>query len=431
MLDDERLWFIYNINDGEPDTLRLRQIEDFEDQYTAFLPAPGEEADIQYYLVAFDTSGVFSTSPVGAPFEKYSFQMGVDRIPPRILEIDSLPNSVFLDGELMIGARVTDNIVVDGVSLVWYWGRMIPGGVIALERSEYDSTLYTGLFQWSLEEAGIVHYGITAVDGSSQRNASSSRIRSILILAQVTLDDFEQPNRHWQLNGWVRSDDDAATGEYCLQDRTGDLGYILPRQAMAEVTETWDFSRFDRARLTFWEKHQFDSLNGEIGMIEIKPLDEDDWQEVLDFTGSRIWWNQVTLDLSDYCGENSVPIRICFRTVTPADVEPMDGWKIDHIDLQAGNYVGSDESEIIQSEDVVLTTPFPNPANSSFSYSYHIINEGKLRLVDVAGRPALELDLPPGSHISTISLNGIPAGCYLMYLSSNGKSRTQSIIILK
>jgi len=430
-LDPDRLWLVFDIDGEHQDSVSLHRLNDNPRSFVGYIPAPREEADISYFIQAFDTCDVFSTHPTGAPFERHSFHIGSDHVPPVITQLDSLPDSVFPDGEITIGTRVIDNIVVDDVSLIWYWGDMMPGGVISLVRSQLDSTLFTGRFRWSLQEPEVIHYMILAVDGSEGRNTASSSIRSFAVRPEALVDNFEEENLRWNLIGWHRSDQAAAHGDFCLTDRLENHGYMLPREAFAQVDAVWDFSRFDRARVRFWEMHGFDFDAEEIGVLEIREVDDENWQELMRFTGVQDWWRLRTIDLTDYCEGRSAPVWLRFRTTTPAEADQTTGWQIDELHLETGSIVSADEPVEQIPGGIYLSSIFPNPANDRLMFSYYLPSNGIVDLLDISGRHNLRFNLPQGTGYSSIDLHNLPAGMYLLRLSSSSRQETRRIILVK
>ena len=308
---------------------------------------------------------------------------------------------------------------------------MEPGGIISLERTDFDSSLFTGRFRWLVAEPDDIRYMITAVDGSEAGNTASSRLRTFSIISDVLIDGFESSNRRWLQDGWQRSDRRSAEGSWSLYDRSDDDRWLLPREVIAELDECWDFESFDRARMVFWETHCFDSRAGEFGVLEIRVVDSDDWQEVLRFTGWQDEWHQRIIDLSEYCLGRAAPIRVRFRSVSPADAEYTEGWRIDEIMLYTGNWVGVEDSDVILPTRLVLFSPFPNPTNSRLSFGYRLPSEGIVELVDITGRTALFRHLSPGAGTSSLDLATLPTGVYLLKLSSRGVQENRRVVLLK
>jgi len=430
-LDQDKLWLVHNVDDNEPDTISLRPVRERNDLYQAFLPAPQMSGNVNYYFFSADTCGVFSTHPVEAPLETHNFHAGPDLISPVIIGVDSLPGSVFTEGEIVVSARVSDNIGVGAVSLLWYWGRMEPGGIVTLNPSGFDSTLYTGRFNWSVEDPGYIHYMFTVVDVSAAGNTTSSRVRSFPILSEALVDNFECENRRWIPGDWRRVTGNAALGDGCYTDRQDNFAFIPPREAVAEIDETWDFSRLKRARLRFWEIHDFDTDADEFGVVEVREIEDDNWLELVRFSGRQQWWRYRTVDLSEFCAGRATPLRLRFRTLTPEDAEYSTGWRIDELMLQTDNLVDVEPAEEIRTDVSFLTCPRPNPTNDRLTFGYHLPDRGCVELVDIAGRCALNLPLPPGSRDLSLNLNNMPAGTYFLQLSANGKVEVYRIVLLK
>ncbi len=429
-LDPDRLWLIYLLSDEEPDTLPLEPHDDQDDLYQAVLPAPQREADIEYYLFTADTAGVFSTHPAGAPLQRHRYHAGHDRIPPVIAEVDSLPDTVFPRGEMVVSARVTDNLGVADVTLFWYRGRMEPGGRLQLEPVEGDRELYVGRLCWDAEGEDVLRYVVSAVDSAAARNAAFSRIRSFEVVQEALIDDFERPTRRWRLEGWLRSNLNADQGEWSLADRAGD-DYQPPRSAVAEQDETWDFSPFDRARLIFWESHQLDSRAGEVGLVEVSEDGGESWHELLRLTGTQEWWAHRRVELTEYCLGQAPPVTVRFRTHTPAEAEVTSGWVIDELTLSVGNIVAAPPSLQVVACGISLLPPYPNPVNDRLTVAYRLSASGVLELIDIAGRTALELPLPTGEGAASINLNRLATGVYLVRLSAGPLQESRQIVLVK
>ena len=433
-LDQDRLWLIYAVDDDETDSLLLELSDLQRDRYGARLPSPHREADVSYYISVADTSGVFSADPAGAPLERHTFHVGPDRIPPVIVAVDSLPNSVFPEGEIVVSARVTDNIAVEEVSLFWYYGRMEPGGFVSLERTEYDPSLFVGRFRWSVVEPEYIRYMIAAVDASAAGNTASSRLRTFSILSEVLIDGFESSNRRWVPDGWRRSNRQSAEGAWSLYDRSDYDGWIIPREVTAELDEQWDFTNFDRARLVFWETHCFDYRAGEYGALEIREVDGDDWQEVERFTGWQDWWHQRIIDLSEYCLGRTAPIRIRFLSETPDGSGYTPGWRIDEIELFVGNWVEAKDSEELPVKALTLFDPYPNPFNDRLIISYDIKHSGNMFLgvYDIEGRLVGTLEnkfVIKGSH--RLTWDSPATGIYFVVLDMGGEKMVKKVICVK
>ncbi len=83
-------------------------------EYSASIPGNGLAATYQYYIIAGDSSGAFSTHPLGAPANFHSFHVGLDTIPPVIVHTP-LRDQALIRWPAQVRATVTDNIGIDSV----------------------------------------------------------------------------------------------------------------------------------------------------------------------------------------------------------------------------------------------------------------------------------------------------------------------------
>ncbi|NQU04964.1 MAG: T9SS type A sorting domain-containing protein, partial [Calditrichaeota bacterium] len=306
-----------------------------------------------------------------------------------------------------------------------------PGGVITLERSQIDSNLFIGRLHWSVEGANFIRYMVTAVDASEAGNTVSGRLNTFEITSDVMVDDFERPSRRWDWDGYQRSDQVQAHGSWSLHDRPDNVELNLPREATAEIDEDWNLSIFDRARLRFWEKHEFDTRAGERCVLEIREINSNRWREVMRFTGSQNSWQIRTIELPDYCLGRAEPVRVRFRTHTPRNSENRDGMRIDDFQLLTGNLVDV-ESEIITTPvNLELSKPFPNPTNSRLSYTYSLPDNGVVELIDITGRIVLTQQLIQGVGTASLEMNRLPTGVYLLKLTSMGSQVSWKVVLLR
>jgi len=428
-LDSARLWVIYRFGEEAPDTVQLEHSLDGNDVFIAQLPAPGVETDVFYYLNAYDASGVFATDPNEAPMEWHRFHAGSDRTEPVIAGADSIYDTVFPEGEILFGALVTDNIAVSDVSLVWFHGRNEPGGIVALEPDELDSSLFIGRFRWSVESGEIIQYLVTATDASAAGNSAVSRRRSFAVQQQVVLDDFETGNHRWLLTGWHRDNSDARYGDWSLADRDAG-GVNAPREAIAELDESWDLAFFDRVRLSFWERHEFDGNAGEQGWLEISADGGESWEQLLTAADTQQFWQLREVDLSDYCFGRSEPVQLRFRSETPEGASEAEGWFLDHLMLVVGNIVRADDDRAEFRSTFTLSI-FPNPTNGRLMLEGSLPSPGMLSVSDVAGRLIYSNLLAAGRFGGVLPVNSLPTGVYLIRLASGGQTLVKPVTVIK
>lgn len=428
-INPDLTWVVTQTGGGDPDTVLLVQEEE-EDVFQALIDAPGESAEMQYYICATDTLGVCSTDPPGAPMIQHRYLAGPDRIPPSVVEMDSIPNTVFPEGETVFATRVSDNIGLAEVSLLWYrdWGE--PAGIILLEQNVEDSLLFTGRFRWQARDGERVQYAVLAVDAAVEQNATLTRRRAFDIQRDAVLDDFETVNHRWNIEGWVRTNRISHHGDWCLVDRCEDTT-SNERVTVAELNEEWDLSRFGRFRLNFWEAHRFDEQINEYGLVEISSDSGISWESVLEVTGDQPFWMLREINLDGYCGEGSQPVRLRFLTHTPANALRMEGWFIDSVGLSTEIIVTTDEKGSGLPVTPVLSAPYPNPTNGRFYIDCSIPQPDRIILLDAAGREVMSLPIPTGNRILSVDMNTLPNGVYLITLESESLLKQKRIIYLK
>ncbi len=416
-------------NDADPDTVQLEYIED-EDLYQALLTAPHEIAQVHYYICATDTLGVCTTDPPGAPVNRHRYFAGPDHIPPLIVDIDTLHNSVFPEGEINFTARVTDNLSLAEVSLLWYRNQGEPAGITLLNRDEQDSTLYTGRFRWQADDGESIQYAVLAVDDAREQNVSLTPRLTFDIRRDALLEGFETANHRWNMEGWKRTDRISRQGDWSVVDRDLDTPHN-ERISVIELNESWNLERFGRFRLNFCEAHRFDEQVNEFGVLEISSDSGMTWDTVLELTGDQPFWALREVNLDGYCGVGLPPVEIRFLSYTPENALPMDGWFIDSLALST-EIIVSAEREIVYLPTVpFISAPFPNPTNGSFRFNYNIAQAERLILLDITGRKVMSLPIPTGSNTLSIDMNPLPNGVYYVTLEGESAVRCRRIVFLK
>lgn len=93
-------------------------------------------------------------------------------------------------------------------------------------------------------------------------------------------------------------------------------------------------------------------------------------------------------------------------------------------------------SEPVTPQGFTLSSPYPNPFNSSTRIDFSLVRNGNtnLAIYDLAGRKMLDLaagEMTAGSHSVTLNAAGLPAGVYLVRLSSGDQTAIRKVALVK
>jgi hypothetical protein len=402
---------IYRYGDDDFDTLTLQKREENDLLFGGEMPAPEGETDISYYLMATDQQGRVSLEPPLAPLNSYHFHVGPDRFAPVIVARDSLRDTVFPTGEMLVGATVTDNLGVEAVSLIIYNRNMEPREEFELISRDEEPDHFVGLIEWNARQDDVVYYRYQAIDAARHPNSAQSPRQSFRVTRNAVAEDFEGSVHRWDLTGWFKSDQDCYSGSWGLVDRVA--GDQTPSARVATLSESWNFAGMGRARLTFMESHMLDARVGENCAVQIGTMrDEMVWETQLSLLGNGWEWRERELNLDRYAVRGASPIRIRFVTTTPEGAAPRNGVVIDELRLSVGNMVEVQEKESPLALSFRIGEPYPNPFNGSFSIEISSPAASRLILLDVAGREVTSLPIPTGLSVAGFDMMRFPAGAY-------------------
>lgn len=402
-------------------------------EYHAYIPGPFNHQAISYYLTAADTLGMGVFSPEGAPVETYHFFVGPDSIPPQIVHLDSLGETVFLSGSCQVRAVAFDNIGLDSVSLFWQVGS---GEWQSSPMFQVSADTFAGNLSYSVEEFGnLIYYFVRAVDSSSRRNVSDSPTRVFQISQAANLDDFEGPLGPWIFNGdWGVTTQAYHSGYHSIEDSPGTL-YPPGSDTWAQWGESWNLSGFPRAWLIFWEKHLLEEEH-DFGRLEIS-ADGGPWQILLEVTGLDNNWNQREISLEPYCGGSCQDVRIRFRTVTDAE-QNFFGWFIDDLSIRAEIIVPVREKpeEPMSPLQYSLAPPQPNPFNATTMIHFSLAKKTHVRLeiYNVKGQLIQNLingTVEEGRQRAVFDGSLLPSGIYFCVLHASDFMATQKLLLIK
>jgi len=431
-LDSASSALIYVLDEQNFDTIYLRY-DERNSIWQAALPAPNQEGWVSYYLMAADTYNIVTRHPFEAPDECHRFFVGPDRIPPHFVATDSLPDSPFPEGEILVGARTVDNIAVAEVWIHCYRRDMELVGAARLRPQPHDSTFFIGRLSWLAAMDQTLRYNWMAVDASQARNAFRSGFGAFTIRPEALIDGFEFGVRRWRLEGWYCDSTDARTGRRSLHDRAID-NPTVPRQALAMLDENWFLAGFGRARLTFWERHSFDIEAGEYGAVEISLNNGQDWIELQRCEGKQDWWEQCAVVLDDFSRDNSPPTRLRWRTSTPQEAVEMSGWFIDDVRLAVGNLVETEKADFQNIE--IRPVLYPNPTNGGLNIVYNdaqldLRMVGQVKIFDLNGRLVQHTEKLSNDRAFAFDLSDLPTGIYITHINVGGYNFRQKVVLMK
>ncbi|MEO0733157.1 MAG: M36 family metallopeptidase, partial [Bacteroidota bacterium] len=300
-----------------------------------------------------------------------------------------------------------------------------------------------------------------------------------LVSDQYFFDGVENGDDNWNFDGlignifWEQND----TTPYA-----GNLAWYVPDVGTRQNQVLTTFEALpvtgDRPALRFFTKYETEA-RWDAGIVEIS-TDGTNWEKVDDkFLRGRYrgeisnrgtealrdigsWWGvsddyvEIIVDLSEYAGQN-VFVRFNWQSDTSVGRR---GWWVDNIELlDVKNYestarltsdAGDDwtaevgdlgvlvESQIVSNtDDPVLgqteVTLFPNPAGDYVNV--RVISErsgdASLQLIGLDGRVLHreQLNLLPGTNLTTVSTTTLPAGLYLVQVSGARRVSTTKLTI--
>jgi hypothetical protein len=441
-------------------------------EYVACIPPQPLGTTISYYLsVGLNDVPIFYTDPPNAPEDLHTFRVLVDTIRP-VIEHEPVSNLPYGFWPLEVSAQVTDNVGVGQVLVEYSKGSELDTAYAhALSGSDFVATL-TG----EIDVGDTLTYRIVAIDSSRRGNASVLPDEGWFTTAFGLgfYEDVEGDVSSWThegltddfLDAWIVSSAHNHTTAglsswLCLgTDPSGrslkvDAGLVAPAFRLA--AGSW---------LSFWHLISADTQNDFVAwngaVVEISPDDGATWQivepvggythELMNdlnplhgvdgcFSGESADWEQVTFDLSQYQGDVLVRFRLALDGYGEGEM-----WAIDDINLFAGNPVGllgEGHRTASESGDISPWTlrSFPNPFNPNVTIEFALPENAdySIEVYDLKGRLVRRLrDGKLDGHTGSVTWNAtdesnqpVASGIYFIRLSSQGRERTDKIVLLR
>jgi len=150
--------------------------------WSASIPGNSSSATYYYYIKTRDNSGRVSLLPDNAPTSTFSFRAGADTTRPKFYftAFPSVPENQWPDTALV---KVTDNIGIDSVWVVWYKNNL-SNGYNRFKLNSIGDDYYKGIFNSNsslVEPNDSIFYRIYAQDNSSSHNIDSTPLNKLYI----------------------------------------------------------------------------------------------------------------------------------------------------------------------------------------------------------------------------------------------------------
>jgi len=405
---------------------------------------PSGENGIMHYHVAFKTqSGERVTKPYGAPYSSYTFNIGVDNVPPEIDLITDIEDQFYPTSSFNVYINASDNIGISMVELFWQAGNdEIQSTVCSEIYSQNLGLVYVGLITYNDINPGTeIRYWAIATDEGSQNNQSVSDENQFYISDQYALGNFEDESSMdaWDLGEWGRQYVNH-TIKWAINDSPNGL-YAPNAYNACYLIEPIDLTYFNKAYIRFSSGELL--MPGDYGYVQVKRGSNPNWTNIL--TVSE-WNNQELferyINLSSYMNED----ELFFRLLMTSDSEDeSQGWYVDDIDL----VLNQDMPPNVNTDSFINTIPnqlalqpsYPNPfnPNTKISFSLPKLSDVDMQVVDINGRKIRNLlnnTLASGNH--NVSWDGtnnsgvnMSSGIYFIILNVDGVILSQKLSLIR
>ena len=405
---------------------------------------PSGENGIMHYHVAFNTqSGERVTKPYGAPYSSYTFNIGVDNVPPEIDLITDIEDQFYPTSSFNVYINASDNIGISMVELFWQAGNgEIQSTVCSEIYSQNLGLVYVGLITYNDINPGTeIRYWAIATDEGSQNNQSVSDENQFYISDQYALGNFEDESSMdaWDLGEWGRQYVNH-TIKWAINDSPNGL-YAPNAYNACYLIEPIDLTYFNKAYIRFSSGELL--MPGDYGYVQVKRGSNPNWTNIL--TVSE-WNNQELferyINLNSYMNED----ELFFRLLMTSDSEDeSQGWYVDDINLVLNQdmppNVNTDSFINNLPNQLALQPSYPNPfnPNTKISFSLPKLSDVDMQVVDINGRKIRSLlnnTLASGNH--NVSWDGtnnsgvnMSSGIYFIILNVDGAILSQKLSLIR
>jgi subtilisin family serine protease len=421
--------------------------------YQGSIPAhSGNQLD--YFVYAVNSNGLAKTQPGGAPYNYYSFYAGPDPYPPAISHTP-LANTINLSGPYRIDAVITDNYgVFPDSSYIHYKINSGPENTpILMTSTGSDFSGSIGL-PAHIYTGDTIHYYITAVDTSGQRNVGRSPagdFHSFVMVDSVMVTNFDNSQ---YLSEWDSLGGTMAWRTFTASPRsapaamrTGTINYLVNSTLVLQLKPDHGLNLDAYADNNNWIKlywYQKGVIGaGDSAFIEVSK-DGIAWQVLKYRTGITTSWLLDSADvggiLGTKAGNDSILFRFNFKSNSATTAY---GWLLDDVYLKVQPFpsgVAGKPEELVVGV-FALDQNRPNPFRGQTAIKYQLPSQSPVRLniYNISGqlvRTLVNAKQLPGHY--NIIWNGrdnsgrpVSAGVYFYRLNAGDASLTRKMVLLK
>ena len=312
--------------DGEVPYESVDMTNDGSGVYTATIPGQPEGTNVTYF------ANIVTNEGDNLLTESKSFYVGVDLVPPEVNVLSNpLRNSInrYGIGTYKLTVEFIDNFAIDqeAALLIYQVNDESPNSEVL---TNIGGDLYAGSFSFDqpLNFGDQVSYYFSASDVSSNANTTYSDTVTYIIDSTQVVDDFELQFFDWSGDANWGLSTTSKTGSFSLSDS--------PIGSYENNSNTWvmynmpfDLSLYKAGEISYQLRSQLSS-DADSLLFEISSDGGSSWTTLDAVTQNFIFFNNRTVDISEYTGAEFNDVRIRFRLSTNSE-GTADGIYIDDV----------------------------------------------------------------------------------------------------
>lgn len=251
-------------------------------------------------------------------------------------------------------------------------------------------------------------------------------------------EDWEDGTDAWITNSdWVLQNELSVSGNAITDSWGGSGNYAQNCDVWIQTANPIQIPEGDSA-LLYFDSHLYTEWDHDPVTVEVS-ADGEDFCELFQKSGCHDNWQKEYVSLQD-CGGQSVYLRFRLRDASTTDDLTDPGWTIDNICLIAGSATHN-ENLIQPPHPVALYPNYPNPFNpqTTISYSIGCPQPVLLEIFNIKGQKVLSYNpgiQGAGKHQFIWQAKDdlgreVASGLYFYRLSTEGYSKSRKMVLLK